>query len=263
MHNPQSKFYSDSKSKTKSKLSEQQIIQKITEEFNEIFDEYTPISLLGQGSYGLVIQAKDKFQNKFAIKKFTNLYRDRIDTKRILREIAILSQLSHPNVVRLHDIIIKDLEKVDSLYIVLECCDVDLKKLLNEKNFSFQMKELKKVFFEMMCGLDYLHRCGVLHRDLKPGNIVLNADFTTKICDFGLSRDFTMSYSDNEIKNLIDQNSEVKNEINSITENESIDNNLAIYRINEIVNDFKSNLLHNYLDSKSKPPQTITFVNYF
>ena len=245
------KFNSIDSSSKKIKPTDEHLMDKIKDEFQEIFEDYQPIKLLGQGSYGIVIQVKDKKGKKFAVKKFTNLYRDKIDTKRILREIAILAQLSHPRIVKLHDIIIKDKEKVESIYLILECLDVDLKKILFEKNFNFHMKDLKRVFYDFISGLDYLHRCGILHRDLKPGNIVLNADYSTKICDFGLARDLTLSFSNEEIMNMINENTCLKSEIIKITEDKSLSNNEVIERINRMLSELNTKLLNNYIDNNA------------
>ena len=82
----------------------------ISREFSYLSSQYEIIKLVGQGSYGIVVKAlKKQTKQIVAIKKFSNLYRDIIDTKRILREIAILRQLSehpHPNIISIYDIII-------------------------------------------------------------------------------------------------------------------------------------------------------------
>lgn len=131
------------------------------------------------------------------------MYRDIVDSRRILREVSILNQLDHPNIVKLKDIIIPDKVNVDSLFIVLECCDTDLKKILSKTNFYFNENQVKKILWDILTGLDYIHSCGLIHRDLKPANIVVNLQTCqAKICDFGLSRDMTLEFNSNELEKL-------------------------------------------------------------
>ena len=155
-------------------------------------DQYEIRNLIGTGSYGHVCEAYDKVNNRIvAIKKIHKVFEDLIDCKRILREIAILNRLEHLNIIAILDIIIpEDLEKFDELFIVLEICDSDFKKLFNNPRNPVFLLELhvKTLLYSLMVGLKYLHSAGIYHRDLKPANCLVNQDCTVKICDFGLSR---------------------------------------------------------------------------
>ena len=155
-------------------------------------EQYEILKLIGTGSYGHVCEAYDKINNRIvAIKKIHKVFEDLIDCKRILREIAILNRLSHPNVIAILDIIVpSDLEKFDELFIVLEICDSDFKKLFNNPREPVFLQELhvKTLLYSLLVGVKYLHSAGIYHRDLKPANCLVNKDCTVKICDFGLSR---------------------------------------------------------------------------
>lgn len=152
-------------------------------------DRYKVGSVIGSGSYGTVCEAEDKeHDRKVAIKRMKHLFDDLVDCKRILREIAILSQLDHPNIVRLHDIVRpSSMRSFDELYIVMELCDLDLKKLI-KKDITLGQEQIDTLLYNLLVGVKYLHSAGIYHRDLKPANCLVNQDCAVKVCDFGLSR---------------------------------------------------------------------------
>jgi mitogen-activated protein kinase 1/3 len=117
-----------------------------------------------------------------------NIFSDLVDGKRILREIAIIQKLNHPNIVKITDLFYEgDPNTFQDLYVVLECADSDLKKLL-KSNLNLKTKQINKIAVGLLEGIQYLHSKGILHRDLKPANVLLYQDCRVKICDFGLSR---------------------------------------------------------------------------
>mmetsp|Transcript_116182 Transcript_116182/g.369713 ORF Transcript_116182/g.369713 Transcript_116182/m.369713 type:complete len:384 (+) Transcript_116182:129-1280(+) len=146
-------------------------------------------TVLGTGAYGCVAEAKDhETKRKVAIKQAKHLLDDLIDAKRILREIAILSKLDHPHIVALHDVVVpSDLKDFNEIYIVLEICDSDLKKLCRAE-VNLKHLHVTSLLYNLLVGLNYLHSAGIWHRDLKPANCLVNEDCSVKICDFGLAR---------------------------------------------------------------------------
>ena len=128
---------------------------------------------------------------KVAVKKVSNVFDNPVDCKRILREIIILRQLDHPCIIKLHEVIVPsgkdELETFDELYLVLELCDSDLKKLM-KSSLNLELNHIKTILWNLLHAMKYLHEANVIHRDLKPANILLNEDCTIKICDFGLAR---------------------------------------------------------------------------
>lgn len=151
---------------------------------------YEVKKLLGKGSYGQVAEGFDKVENrKVAIKRIKNLFGELTDCKRILREICILNRLNYKHIVELYEIPApSDLERFDELYIIMECVDTDLKKLCRDKSITLTPAHVDMLLYNLLLGLHYLHSAGVYHRDLTPGNCLVNKDLTVKICDFGLSR---------------------------------------------------------------------------
>ena len=146
-------------------------------------------SVLGRGSYGSVCEAMDSDQNCLvAIKRITNLFRNTVDCKRNLRELAILRRVNHPNIVRLHDVFVPlDPKKFDEIYIVMEICDSDLRNLMKLDVFLNE-DHINMLLYNVLKGVKYLHSAGVYHRDLKPANIFCNQNCSVRVGDFGLAR---------------------------------------------------------------------------
>mmetsp|Transcript_70083 Transcript_70083/g.182486 ORF Transcript_70083/g.182486 Transcript_70083/m.182486 type:complete len:417 (-) Transcript_70083:393-1643(-) len=144
--------------------------------------------LLGSGAYGCVAEAKDnEKKRKVAIKRAKGLLDDLVDAKRMLREIAILTELDHNHLVRCYDVVVpNDLKRFNEIYIVLEICDSDLKKLIRAE-VNLNKLHVTSLLYNLLLGLNYLHSAGIWHRDLKPANCLVNEDCSVKICDFGLS----------------------------------------------------------------------------
>lgn len=152
---------------------------------------YKVTELIGSGSYGSVCEATDDGvspRQNVAIKKCKRLFEDLVDCKRILREVSILTKLSHNNVVRMLDFYIPgDMNTFSELYIIMELCDSDLKKLCKQ-DVTLSNLHVNTLLYNLLLGLNYIHSAGIYHRDLKPANCFVNQDCTVKIGDFGLAR---------------------------------------------------------------------------
>ena len=107
----------------------------IEEEFSEISENYKIQNIIGEGTYGIVVKAINKKTNEIcAIKKFKQVISDSINSKRILREINIFRQLSeypNKNIIQLYDIIIPNEKDLNSIYLIMEYCDLNLFQLFN------------------------------------------------------------------------------------------------------------------------------------
>ena len=77
--------------------------------------------------------------------------------------------------------------KFNEVYLVLRKCDMDLRKLIKSGK-HLEETQVKSIVYDILCGLNYLHKAKIIHRDLKPANILVNNDCTIQICDFGLAR---------------------------------------------------------------------------
>jgi mitogen-activated protein kinase 1/3 len=154
-----------------------------------VSSRYQLVRLLGKGSYGQVAEAFDTVrQKKVAIKKIMNVFDQEIDCKRLYREIYILRRLNHPQVIHLLDVVPPDnYETFTDLYLVFEFLDTDLHKLIMSPQY-LTIRHIQVFLYQLLCGVKYIHSANVIHRDMKPANILLNEDCTLMICDFGLSR---------------------------------------------------------------------------
>ena len=110
--------------------------------------------------------------------------------KRVLREIQILRHLTemkeNVHTVKILDLIVS--ENMTDIFIVMTYMCSDLKKALSKDNIGFTQKHTTTILFRMLCAMSFLHKANVMHRDLKPGNILLDQDCNLLICDFGLAR---------------------------------------------------------------------------
>ena len=159
--------------------------------FTDLAPEYKVIKKIGTGAYSSVWDAVNlSTGRRVAIKKETGVFEDPVDCKRLLREIKLLRCLQHPNVVRLIEVLIQPCSKIedfDTIYLVLEIADTSLAKLIKSQIF-LDHKQVKTIMYNILVGLNYVHSAGVLHRDLKPGNVLINKSCSVRICDFGLAR---------------------------------------------------------------------------
>ena len=126
---------------------------------------------------------------KVAIKKIPKAFEDTIDCKRLLREVKILRHFKHDNVLGLLDILPPTGAKNDwkDVYIVSELMDTDLHYIIHSKQ-PLTDEHFKYFLYQILRGVHAIHTAHVLHRDLKPGNLLVNKNCDLKICDFGLAR---------------------------------------------------------------------------
>jgi mitogen-activated protein kinase 1/3 len=141
---------------------------------------------LGSGTYGSVCQAVCiKTGKKVAIKRFLDIFKESKLCRRILREIEILFSLDFPQIVHAKDIIVNP--GSSDIYLVMELSQTDLRKL-GKSSVHLDGKQVRVIMYRLLTAVNYLHSCGVIHRDIKPGNILINADCGIRLCDFSLSR---------------------------------------------------------------------------
>ena len=142
---------------------------------------------VGEGTYGVVYKAKDRQTGDFvALKRIRLEVEDEGIPSTTLREISVLRQLKHPNIVELSDVIQSD----GRLYLVFEFVDKDLKKFMEAYEGPLPSSMVKNYTHQLIKGLEFCHIRGVMHRDLKPQNILISRDGKLKLADFGLARAF-------------------------------------------------------------------------
>lgn len=160
-------------------------------------DKYIITEDLGEGSFGKVKKAINKTTNELVAIKIFNQKFQSIDKCKELREVKALTKLQHENIINLIEIILEN----QKLHLVFEIMKMNLFELLNKKDNDYFFKKennnikglsediIKVIFYQILLGLDYMHKNNYFHRDLKPENILLNDNNIVKIADFGLSRE--------------------------------------------------------------------------
>ncbi|XP_033624815.1 cyclin-dependent kinase 2-like isoform X1 [Asterias rubens] len=150
-------------------------------------ENFQKIEKIGEGTYGVVYKARDRESGKMvALKKI------RLDTESegvpstAIREIALLKELDHSNVVRLLDVVHND----KKLYLVFEFLDQDLKKFMDSSPLGLPIPLIKSYLHQLLKGVAYCHSHRVIHRDLKPQNLLIDKNGSIKLADFGLARAF-------------------------------------------------------------------------
>ncbi|KAI4345549.1 hypothetical protein L6164_012661 [Bauhinia variegata] len=145
--------------------------------------------VIGKGSYGVVCSAYDSHTGeKVAIKKINDIFEHVSDATRILREIKLLRLLRHPDIVEIKHILLPPSRReFKDIYVVFELMESDLHQVI-KANDDLTPEHYQFFLYQLLRGMKYIHTANVFHRDLKPKNILANADCKLKICDFGLAR---------------------------------------------------------------------------
>ncbi|XP_007907250.1 cyclin-dependent kinase 17 isoform X2 [Callorhinchus milii] len=147
-------------------------------------ETYVKLDKLGEGTYATVFKGRSKLTDNLVALKEIRLEHEEGAPCTAIREVSLLKDLKHANIVTLHDII--HTEK--SLTLVFEYLDKDLKQYMDDCGNIMSMHNVKIFLYQILRGLAYCHRRKVLHRDLKPQNLLINERGELKLADFGLAR---------------------------------------------------------------------------
>lgn len=153
-------------------------------------NKWKPLERMGEGTYGVVYKAQSADGQMVALKKIRITDVEEGISTTTVREIALLQTLNHRNVVKLLDVVWQD----HKVYIVFELVDQDLKVLLDHRikdHLRMTPDEVWGITGQLLQGLAYCHSRGVMHRDIKPQNILIGDNCSVvRLCDFGLARSF-------------------------------------------------------------------------
>ena len=148
-------------------------------------DRYHIKKEIGRGAMGRVMLVEDDMVDEALIIKFMlpSLTVDKQSTERFKREVKYARKVSHRNVIRVHDLLIKD----GVCAISMEYFESrGLEMILKDAN-AFEMREGLKLLYQVASGMTAAHEQGVVHRDLKPSNILIDKDGQLKVVDFGIA----------------------------------------------------------------------------
>ncbi|CAD8095451.1 unnamed protein product [Paramecium sonneborni] len=144
---------------------------------------YIKIQKIGEGAYGIIYKAQDVQTDEIvALKKFKLSDNEGVPSC-ALREISILNQLNHPNIIKLISQIIIN----KKLHLVMNYYDTDLKEYLKSNH---EESHLKNIIYKILLAVEFIHSRKIIHRDLQPNNILVKNNEPI-IIDFGLSRVFS------------------------------------------------------------------------
>ncbi|KDO81984.1 hypothetical protein CISIN_1g004049mg [Citrus sinensis] len=152
-------------------------------------DEFERLNKIDEGTYGVVYRARDKKTGEIVALKKVKMEKEREGFPLTsLREINILLSFHHPSIVDVKEVVVGS--NLDSIFMVMEYMEHDLKGLMETMKQPFSQSEVKCLMLQLLEGIKYLHDNWVLHRDLKTSNLLLNNRGELKICDFGLARQY-------------------------------------------------------------------------
>ncbi len=154
---------------------------------SSLSDDYEIGEVLGVGTVGTIYRAVDRrTEQPVAIKKLhPTVSADRLIRARFRREMLILDRLHHPNIIRYYG----GGEDGNLLYYVMELVEGGTVKELLQTKGPLPWKAVAEIGRQLCSALQFAHNHGVIHRDLKPGNLFLTTDGQVKLGDFGIARD--------------------------------------------------------------------------
>ncbi|XP_070562892.1 serine/threonine-protein kinase STK11-like isoform X2 [Ptychodera flava] len=171
------------------RVNSSEIIYSPRKKRAKMIGKYLMGDTLGEGSYGKVKELLDtetlcrravKILKKKKLRKIPN------GETNVQREIRLLKRLRHKNIIRLIEVLYND-EK-QKMYLVMEYCVGGLQEILDSvPQKKFPVWQAHRYFAQLMHGLEYLHSKGIIHKDIKPGNLLLTTDGTLKISDLGVA----------------------------------------------------------------------------
>ncbi|XP_059624413.1 probable serine/threonine-protein kinase At1g54610 [Cornus florida] len=152
-------------------------------------DSYDKLAKVGQGTYSNVYKARDKDTGKIvALKKVRFDTSEPESVKFMAREIVILRQLDHPNIIKLEGLATSRMQY--SLYLVFDFMLSDLTRVICRPDGRLTEPQVKCYMQQLLSGLQHCHARGILHRDIKGSNLLIDNSGMLKIADFGLANYF-------------------------------------------------------------------------
>jgi len=153
---------------------------------NHVLRKYEITQKIGRGAYGIVWKAVDKrTRETVALKKIFDAFQNATDAQRTFREIMFLQEMNnHENIVRLLNVLKAD-NDVD-IYLAFEYMETDLHAVIRAGILEGIHKQY--IIYQLLRSLLFMHSGQLLHRDMKPSNVLLNSECQVKVADFGLAR---------------------------------------------------------------------------
>mmetsp|Transcript_37617 Transcript_37617/g.93507 ORF Transcript_37617/g.93507 Transcript_37617/m.93507 type:complete len:356 (+) Transcript_37617:70-1137(+) len=153
--------------------------------------KYEIAQKLGKGAYGIVWKAFDRrTKDTVALKKIFDAFQNATDAQRTFREIVFLQQMDeHENIVKLQNVLRADNDR--DIYLIFEYMETDLHAVIRANILEEIHKQY--IMYQSFKALMYMHSADLVHRDMKPSNLLLNSECLMKVADFGLARSLQKS----------------------------------------------------------------------
>jgi cell division cycle 2-like protein len=153
-------------------------------------ENYKYLNKIDEGSYGVVYRAQDLETGEIVAIKKVKLGKEKEGFPiTSIREINILLNLKHENIIQTKEVVYG--KTLDKIYSVMEYMDYEVKALLADKaKYSFELKHIKCLVYQLIKGVEFMHSKWIVHRDLKTSNLLMNNKGILKIGDYGLARKF-------------------------------------------------------------------------
>jgi mitogen-activated protein kinase 15 len=166
-----------------------------------VLRKYDVSQKLGKGAYGVVWKAVDKkTKETVALKKIFDAFQNATDAQRTFREIMFLQELSdHDNIIKLLNVLKAENDK--DIYLVFEYMETDLHAVIRAGILEDIHKQY--IMYQLLKAIKYMHSAAVLHRDMKPSNLLLNSECFLKVADFGLARSIAALENDSEVSPIL------------------------------------------------------------
>ena len=156
-------------------------------------DRYHIQKEIGRGAMGRVLLVEDDMVDETLVIKFMlpSLTVDKKSTERFKREVKYARRISHRNVIRVHDLLIKD----GVCAISMEYFESRGLEMILKESKSLELRDALKLLYQIASGMTAAHEQKVIHRDLKPSNVLINDEGHLKVVDFGIASASTSSDS--------------------------------------------------------------------
>ncbi|KAL4764185.1 Cdk5/Pho85 family cyclin-dependent kinase [Aspergillus foveolatus] len=149
---------------------------------------FQQLEKLGEGTYATVYKGRNCQTGEMVALKEIHLDSEEGTPSTAIREISLMKELHHDNILSLYDVVHTE----NKLMLVFEYMDQDLKKYMDTHGNHGQLEPaiVKSFAFQLLRGIAFCHDNRILHRDLKPQNLLINSKGQLKLADFGLARAF-------------------------------------------------------------------------
>ena len=153
-------------------------------------NKYEVHGAVGEGAYGVVLKCRNKETGMIvAVKKFKENEEDEVVRKTTMREVKVLRMLQHRNIVSL----LEAFRRKGRLYLVFEYADKNMLEVLEGNNGGVSPARVRSYIYQLVLAVNWCHVNNIVHRDVKPENLLINNDGTLKLCDFGFARTLSES----------------------------------------------------------------------